>query len=486
MNTGWLIAAPALLGLVACAGFPGAAAPAKLADRVPLAVDSATPAVPGGGAWPAEEWWHRYQDATLDELVAAALANAPTLQTAHARFDSARQSVRLAGAATGAQVGLVGDLSRQRLSDNGLFPPQLLGFHWYNQADLGLQLSYTFDWWGKQRAAVGAAVDSAHAAAADRSAAALALTSAVVETYYGWQADELRLALAQQRLELAGRLQRIAADRVQADLDPLEPVHNADIDAAAAREQIAILEGSARLRLVALAALVGRPAGELPALRAKPLPAVTSALPDGVGIDLVARRADITASRWRVEAAGQGIKGARAEFYPDISISALGGLSAIHVDKLLEFGSLAPNAGVALHLPIFDAGRLEARYRGAEAQLRTAIASYDQTLLDATRDVATQVATRQQVLAQRDQRAVELDAAERLHNGAVVKLREGLIDVRPELTAAMALLAQRDALAALDAAALSADIGLQRALGGGYDAGQQFANSTPDSGKATP
>jgi multidrug efflux system outer membrane protein len=489
MNRRLLSILPTVVALSACAGFPAAPRPVTLPDAVPLAVAAdATAAGDGltGGAWPEADWWRRYQDATLDTLIAAGLANAPTLQTAHARFEAARESVRLAGAASGAQVGLAGDLDRQRLSDNGLFPPELLGFHWYNQADLGLQFSYSFDWWGKQRAAIEAAVDSAHAVAADRSAAALALASSIAETYYGWQADQQRLQLAGERLALAERSGRIAADRVHADLDPLEPVRNATIDLAATREQIAALEGSARLRIVALAALVGRPADELPPLVAKPLPHVVGALPDNVRIDLIGRRADITASRWRVEAAEQNVKGARAQFYPDISINALAGLSAIRVDRLLEYGSRAPEAGLAVSLPIFDAGRLKARYRGSEAQLRTAIASYDQALVDAARDVATQLATRQQVLAQRAQRLIEVDAAERLRNGATEKLRQGLIDIRPEQTTAQALLAQRDALALLDAQALIADIGLQRALGGGYDAARPLANSLPAPGKATP
>ncbi len=97
------------------------------------------------------------------------------------------------GAAAGAHLQANADLTRQRLSDNGLFPPQLLGFTWYNQADLGLQASYTFDWWGKQRDAVEAAMDQAHAAQADRSAAALMLASSIADAYFGWQADQNRL-----------------------------------------------------------------------------------------------------------------------------------------------------------------------------------------------------------------------------------------------------------------------------------------------------
>lgn len=468
--------------LAGCAGIPKAEEKVTLSPAVPLA-DTAQG---NAGAWPQREWWRGYQDATLDELIAAGLASAPNLKTAHARFDSARESVRLAGAASGAQVSLTGDLDRQRLSDNGLFPPQLLGFHWYNQANLGFQINYTFDWWGKQRAAVSAALDQAHAAQADRSAAELILASSIADTYFGWQADQQRLVLARENLADAERMGVIARDRLRAELDPAEIVHHADTSVAAARERIAILEGSARLRIVALASLCARPEADLPALQAKPLPTLITNMPDNVRLDLISRRADITASRWRVEALQQNLKSARAQFYPDIGINALAGVSAIDVGKLLEYGSRVPEAGLSLHLPIFDSGTLAAQYRGTQAQIRSAVATYDQALSDAARDVATQLETRQQIMRQRAERLIEIDAAEHLHNGAAAQLYQGLIDARTEITAAQNLLEQRDALSQLDAQALSADIGLQRALGGGYEAQQEFPDSLQSSTKSTP
>src|SRR5258708_40895 len=176
----------------------------------------------------------------------------------------------MAGAAAGARVEASGDVSRQRLSDNGLFPPQLLGLHWYNMNDLGLQASYTFDWWGKQRDAVEAAMDEAHAARADRTAAALMLASSVADTYFGWQSDQSRLVLAQEREATVVREGGIMAARIRADLESADEAHRADSNLAAVREKIADLEGSARLRIVSLAALVCSPPDQLPAMTARP------------------------------------------------------------------------------------------------------------------------------------------------------------------------------------------------------------------------
>jgi multidrug efflux system outer membrane protein len=466
----------------ACAGLPPKEKPVQLSSAAPLdGLDAA-----GGGEWPATEWWKRYQDPTLDRLIELAIASSPTLANAHARFDSARQSVRIAGAASGVRVDASADIDRQRLSDNGLFPPQLLGFHWYNQSDLGLQATYTFDWWGKQRDSVEAAMDQAHAAQADRSAAALMLESSIADTYFGWQADQSRIALAHERAQTVEREGAIAAARVRADLDAADSNDRSDLALAAAREQIAALEGSAKLRVVALAALVGRSIAELPALQARPLPAPSGNLPDDVKIDLIARRADITASRWRVEAAERNRDSARAEFFPDITINALLGLSSIDVGRLLEYGSRVPQASAAIHLPIFDAGRLTARYGATQAAIDSAVAGYQDTLVGAARDVAMQASTRAQIAAQRTQRVLEVDAAQQLQSSAAARVRQGIIDSRAELTASESLIEQRDALLQLDAAALSADIALQRALGGGYDSPRQLANSHSTAKTTTP
>ncbi len=479
----WRIAAGLLiLVCAACAGLPPKPAPAQLPNAAPVdGLDAAT-----GGEWPAAEWWKRYQDPTLDQLIDMAMASSPSLATAHARFDSARQSVRIAGAAAGAHVEGNASFDRQRLSENGLFPPELLGFTWYNQADLGLQASYTFDWWGKQRAAVESAVDEAHAAQADRSAAALVLASSIADTYFGWQADQNRIALARDHVNVVQQEAAITAARIAADLDPAEESHRSDLALAAVREQIAALEGSAKLRVVALAGLVGRPMSELPALQARPLPALSGNLPDDVRIDLISRRADIMASRWRVEAAERNRDSARAEFYPDITINALAGFSSIEAGKLLEYGSRVPQIGAALHLPIFDAGRLKARYGASQAAIDTAVANYEETLVNAARDVAAEASTRAQISAERAERLIQVDAAKQLQDSASARVHQGIVDPRTELTAGETWIEQRDVLLQLDAAALSADVALQRALGGGYQSPEKLVNSQSTATTTTP
>ncbi len=456
----------ALAALVACATPPARLAPPALRDDVPLA-GLPGPTRPG---WPAADWWHSYGDAQLDQLIATAMQQSPDLQQAHSRLIQAEQSARLAAAQVGLSVNGSAQVARQRLSEHGLIPTRFLGFTWYNQADLGLQAQYTFDWWGKQRSAIEAALDQAHATEAQRSAAALTIQVAVADMYFGWQADQTQLSLADRMVRTQQQLAHIAGLRVAQGVDLPDTVQQAQAQLAAAREQQVAIRGSAEVRKVALAALLGIGPAELPVLQPRPLPQVDSRVPKNARLDLIARRPDIAASRWQVEAALRQTEVARAQFFPDLSISAMAGLSSIDLGKLVSAGSRTFALTPALHLPIFEGGRLQANYGISKAQLAAAVAQYNSSVIGAARDVATQALTAQQIAARRQQQAARIAADERLLASARARERQGVTDARASLAAAAQLLQQRDEAAALQAQAVSTDLALIKALGGGYRA----------------
>ena len=170
-----------------------------------------------------------------------------------------------------------------------------------------------------------------------------------------------------------------------------------------------------------------------------------------------------------IESAKQNLVVARADYFPDVSVRGLAGLSSIELTDLFKYGSRVPSIGVAIHLPLFDAGLRSARFGAREAELHSAIATYDETVVTAAREVATAASNSLQITAQRRERAVQIDASIELQRTAAARADAGITDLRPQLTADLSLLAQRDALMQLQAAALFADIALQRALGGGYE-----------------
>lgn len=474
----------ALAGAVALA-VAGCSIPARLGhpavrDDVPLAgLDVATRA-----GWPEAEWWRQYNDPQLDTLIAMAMKGSPDIAQARSRVESAEQSIRATTAQAGLNVNGSAQVERQRLSEYGLIPPKFLGFTWYNQGDLGVQAQYDFDWWGKKRATIEAAVDQAHAAQAQHSAAALAIQSTVADTYFGWLADEARIGIAQQAVQTQEQLTRIAELRVRQGVDLPDTLESAKAQLAAARQMQVTIESSARIRVAALASLLGVAPADMPALQPRELPTINSGLPDNVGVDLIARRPDIAASRWQVESALRQTDVARAEFFPDISISAMAGLSSIDLDRFFHSGSRVFGLTPALHLPIFTGGLLEANYGISKAQLNAAVAQYNSTVLTAARDVATQSLTAQQLAGRRQQQLAQIDANERLLSNAQARARRGVRDIRETLGAKAQLLQQQDDAVSLHAQAVSTDISLIKALGGGYRApapGQASNDTSPSS-----
>ncbi|MFK2904672.1 efflux transporter outer membrane subunit [Dyella ginsengisoli] len=459
-----LLLAAMTAALAACVMPPHKLDHPTLRDDVPLA---GLPTAARAG-WPAAEWWTAYQDDQLDRLIDQAMRQAPDLALAQSRLGGAEQSIRAAAAQAGLNINGSAQVARQRLSEHGLIPSKFLGFTWYNQADLGVQLRYDFDWWGKTRAAVESALDQAHAAEAQRSVAALAIQYAVADTYFGWQADQARLALADQALAVQQRLTDIAELRVRQGVDLPDEATRAQAQLAAAREMRTAIDSSARIRLAALASLVGVAPAELPKLTPRPLPAVSGSLPAGAGLDLIARRPDIAASRWQVEAALKQTDVARAQFLPDLSISALAGLSSIDLGQLFTASSRTFALTPALHLPLFNSGLLQANYGLSKAQLDGAVAQYNSVVLQAARDVSTQALTAQMLAERRTQQEVQLDADKRLLAAAQARAAQGVRDARESLAARAQLLQQRDAATQLQAQAVSTDLALIKALGGGY------------------
>ena len=471
------LAAATVLALAACATPPAKLSPPQLRDDVPLAGTGTTASRAG---WPDAKWWRAYGDPQLDGLMERALREAPDLALAQSRVQSAEQSARLAAAQQGLSINGNVQYSRQRMSEHGLIPSQFLGFTWYSQADLGVQLRYDFDWWGRKRATVEAALDQTHAAEAQRSAAVLALQYAVASTYFGWQADQARLTLTDESLAAQQQLLRIAQLRVRQGVDLADTVEQAQAQRAALKQMRAAIEGSAKVRRAVLASLLGVAPADLPELDPRPLPAGEPGLPANASLDLIARRPDIAASRWQVEAALKQTDAARAAFFPDISLSALAGLSSIDMGKLFTAGSRTFAVTPALHLPIFEVGALEAGYCLSRAQLDSAVAQYRSTVLAAARDVATQALGAEQLAAQREEQRAQLAADERLLANARARLRQGVRDARESLAARLALLQRRDAAPQLHAQALITDLALIKALGGGYQLSRtSIASTTP-------
>src|SRR6266853_1867233 len=182
------------------------------------------------------------------------------------------------------------------------------------------------------------------------------------------------------------------------------------------------------------------------------------------------RPRDIAAQRWRLEAAAARIGAAKADFFPNLNLAAFAGFGATSLHGLDLFGAGSGVAGVgpALHLPIFDAGRLRANLRGGYGEYDAAVEQYNQALVDALRQVADQVASVRAVQRQLADQANALAAAEDTYRLTLDRYRAGLTSYLDVLVNEERLLAERVNQVRLQGRSLALAVGTIRALGGGY------------------
>jgi len=469
MNPARALPACAALLLAACASSDGLVTRSTPADpaRLEAARSFASVAV-AAAAWPSERWWRSLGDPQLDKLIDEALASSPTLRLAQARLERARALAAAAGAPLGPQLSAEFDASRQRITSNGIYPRPIAGsWLWQNQALL--DFSYDFDFWGRNAAAWQSALGEAKAAEADAQAARLVLSSAVALAYVQLAHAYDQRDVAHEQLALRERQLDLVRTRLGAGLDSQLEVRQSETTLPEIRQRIAQLDESEALARHQIAALLGRgPDRGLALARPALRPAAGLELPSRLPADLLGRRPDIAASRWRVEAAARGAASARAEFYPNVDLVAFVGLQAITWGHLLEYGSRVLGAGPALSLPIFDGGRLRGNLGAKSAEYDAAAEQYNQALADALREVADQVAAWRSVERQSAEVEAGLATAASARDLAQARFRAGLTGRLPVLTAEAQVAAQRGLAADLRARRLEAAIGLARALGGGY------------------
>jgi NodT family efflux transporter outer membrane factor (OMF) lipoprotein len=429
----------------------------------------------------AEDWWRSFGDAVLTDLVERALAGNPSLKIAQARLERAQAGVAGAQAAAGVQVDGELGVTRQRYSATSTYSPPLGGsIRTLGTAQIGA--TWEFDFFGRNRAAIEAAVGAERAAQADKDAARVMLASNVARTYVQLGRLFEQRGIAVRSLRQRDEILALIKQRVQGGLDTNVELRQGEGALPEARQQIEQIDEQITLARHALAALSAQAPSALDGLIVPLRTVRTVPLPDAVPADLLGRRADITAARWRIEAATSDTKSAKAQFYPNINLTAFIGLASIGLNQLIKADSEQYGAGPALRLPIFDAGRLRANLRGETADLDAAIESYNGAVLDAVHDVADQIGSLHAIDRQQAEQTRAQAAAESAYDLVTQRYKAGLSTYLMVLNAEATVLSQRRQAADLKARALDAQIALIKALGGGYTADSQLSVRTAEPG----
>ncbi|MCD9086421.1 efflux transporter outer membrane subunit [Stenotrophomonas sp. SY1] len=456
-----------VLALAACASSRGLQPQGRLLDMDGL---QAGHTLAGGGlsasGFPAADWWRALGDPQLDALVAEGLRNSPSLDIADARLRQAQAQVAGAHAERLPSLSVSPGYTGMRLPESMAGDA---GGDYAGSVQAVLNFSYGIDLWGGKRATWEAAVDSNHAAAVDAQAARLDISTGIVQAYlelaHAWETQQV----ADEELARAEKTLALTRQRRSAGIDSDLQVRQAQARLPLAHQQQLAAQQQIDAARNALAALLGQgPDRGLQIARPQSLNPLALQLPGVLPSELLGRRPDIVAARWRVEAAGRQIDAAKARFYPSLNLTALGGVVSKDIGSLLEGGSTFGILAPALSLPIFDGGRLRAGLAGRDADYDLAVASYNHAVVDALRDVADQVNAVRSLATQVDTQQQAVSIAQAANDLALQRYRAGIGNYLDVLSTQDLLLQAQQRLTNLQSQRLLSSVRLSAALGGGF------------------
>ncbi|MEC6796359.1 efflux transporter outer membrane subunit [Photobacterium sp. S4TG1] len=342
------------------------------------------------------DWWTQFNDPQLNQLITLGLTNNLTLQQAQQRIELATQQVALAQAGDKPSVNL--NVSGGAIGAN----LDSLSPHNAEYSALGMLLpsfSYQFDFWGKNKAIITAATNQKLSLEAQAVQAKLLLSAAISSSYFTLQNNYRLEQNIQLLLRETNKQKAVINDQIKRGLASKAELfqQQGDIDKLSAQLSMTITQQQlAKNQLALYLAKTPEQLGTLLTPNAHPINQLNTMTT--IPMNLLGRRADIIANKWLVEANQQGIKQAKAAYYPDMNLMVMGvfqKLSSMNPADLFLSG-----ATVATTLPLYDGGVRDANYASANIHYDQAVTVYNQSVLTAVKQASDAIVNLQEALQQ--------------------------------------------------------------------------------------
>jgi NodT family efflux transporter outer membrane factor (OMF) lipoprotein len=456
--------AASALALAACAAGPDySPKPVSASAAAPFVMAEGSALVSNGQ--PTGNWWRLYDDPVLDGLVQDALATNTDIRAALARLAKARASLREERGAREPQIGASGSAQYGR-PPGPIVPGES---RTDVQADIGFNVAYEADLFGRISRRIEAARGDIGAAEADADAVRVAIVADTVRAYADAASSGEQIAVAQNIVALLDR--SLALTERQHQVGVATGLDTARI--AALRDQrraeIPLLQAQRQSALFRLATLTGRTPRELPAQAAGRTATLRlqQPIPVGDGAALLARRPDVRAAERRLAAATARIGVATADLYPRITLGGSIGSSGAGIGNIFSANPFTWLVGPLINWTV-NRSAARARVEESRADTLAALATFDGTILQALEETETALSSYQQALNRRDALRAARDQAQKAAAITRARQREGDISSLELLDAERTAAEAEAALADGDARIADAQVDLFKALGGGW------------------
>src|SRR2546428_5229665 len=389
---------------------------------VPTGYRSAMPDQPAAAASLGnEKWWDVYQDQVLADLIHTALQQNYDVRIAASRVLEAQAQLgitranQLPSASVGADI-----FSQQNGKTSNQFPPYQV-----NAGQLNLSVIWNLDFWGKYRRQTEAARAQMLASEWGQRAVISSLVANVATAYFQLRALDSELEISKRTLasrqESLKLTQFLESHGSNSGLD----VSQAEQLVYTASETIPDLERQIQQQENVLSVLLGENPQSIPRGRALTAQPVPQNVPAGLPSELLERRPDVRQAEEFMVAANAQIGVAKASFFPNLSLTGLGGLESNALHQFITAPSETWYAAFNVSQPVFQGGALRSQRRLARANWQETVLSYEQTVQNALEQVSNSLVASQKDREFREQQELLTQAAQQTDQLSEVLYKNG-------------------------------------------------------------
>jgi len=415
------------------------------------------------------EWWRILDDPQLNALIETAYGQNLTLRAAGTRVLEARYLRRIAVGEFFPQAqDAQGSYSANKISRKTAFvPPQV----WFENWDVGLNVSWEIDFWGRFRRTIEAADAVLDASIENYDDVLVLLTAELASAYVELRTFQQRLAYA--RLNVASQEQAlaIAENKFKFGAATERDFQQARTVLEQTRALVPRHQAGMRLAGNRLCVLGGEPPRDLTEeLGVSPIPAIPPTVAIGIPADLVRRRPDVRRAERDVAAQSARIGIAEADLYPHISLNGSFGVAAQDFGDLFK-GQHSTVAGVgpSFRWDLLNYGRLVNNIRAQDARFQTLVYDYQQTVLKAGREVEDGIVTFLRGQQELQSLTASAEAAKRTLDITFDQYKQGAVEFTAVFIASAELATRQDIMAATQGRVIQSLVQLYQALGGGWE-----------------
>ncbi|MGQ9663404.1 MAG: efflux transporter outer membrane subunit [Kiritimatiellia bacterium] len=414
-------------------------------------------------------WWTVFRDPVLNSLIVDAYQQNLTLGQAGMRVLQARSQLGIAvGNIFPQQQGATGQYTAFGRSVAGMNGP-FFGQRYLSQWQLGFNMAWELDFWGRFRRAVEAADARLSASVEEYDDVLVTLLGDVATNYVQARVAQEQIELVRANAELQRQILRIAEARFEAGRVSELDVDQAKSTLAQTESQIPQLEILLRRVQNRLCVLMGMPPQQLEErLGRRFIPSPPTEVVVGIPAQLLARRPDVRRAERLVAAQSEQIGIAEADLYPAISITGNLGFQALQFSQLFSSRAFTGSEGPSFQWNLLNYGRIVNNVRLQDARLQELILAYQQAVLLAAEEVEEGLVT----FLKAQERARHLEEsvlnAQKAVDVVIAQYKVGTVDFNRVALIAQDLVRQQDLLAQAQGQIALGLIQAYRALGGGW------------------